>query len=166
MRPITRLFFYSIALFLLIVIALKPYNWFCQTSGKCQKIYVSDLFPTFEGDNEINLILEAKSHNPDLDFMIMGYDTISTVSGRKNVVKYKIKNLSNKRMVFRPKFHVEPKQFEKYVNRSDCLCFEDYALDANDEINLQAAFSIDSDIDKDHFKDSDTVDILISYSLN
>lgn len=165
MRPLTRFFIYSIALFLVIIIAMKPYNWFCQVSTKCQKVYVSDLFPSFEGNNDIDIVLEIKNYNADLDFLIMGYDTISTVSGRKNVVKYQIKNLTDNTINFRPKFYIEPKKLAKYVNLTDCLCFEKYSIDGGKELNLQASFKIDSDIDE-LFLEEEALDITIGYILN
>lgn len=146
---------------------MRPYNWFCQVSNKCAKIYISDFMPSIEGNIDINIVLEAINYNNKLDFIVDGYDTITTVSERKVVVKYKVKNLSKKDINFRPKFSVTPEEFTKYIKRNDCLCFEDHEIEAGKEITLQFSFRIDSDIEEDpNFYNNENQSIRIGYYVN
>ncbi len=166
MRPITRFFLYFVLIFcVLLPVALRPYNWFCQSSGKCQKIYLSDFLPSFEGSTKIKINLEAISYRKDLTFMVYGYDTITTVSGRKNVVNYKVKNLSNRDMSFRPKFTVTPQDVEGLVKRRDCLCFEEHIIKKGEELNLQSSFELESEAD-DYFLQEKGDVLTISYTIN
>lgn len=166
MRPITRFFLYSILIFcVLLPLTLKPYNLFCQSSGKCQKIYLSDLLPSFEGTTKINVNIEAVSFRKDLTFMVAGYDTITTVSGRRNVVNYKVQNLSNRDMSFRPKFAVTPQDVAGLVKRKDCLCFEEYRIKKGEELNLQSSFELSSEAD-DYFLREKGETLTISYTIN
>ena len=103
MRPVTRFIVYTFLLFLLFLVSLRPYNWICQTTNACHKFYLSDLIPRFEGEDIININFEIINTRDDVDFIIDGYDTISTVSERKNTVSYRVKNLSDKIIYFRPK---------------------------------------------------------------
>ncbi|MBU6339190.1 MAG: cytochrome c oxidase assembly protein [Rickettsiales bacterium] len=163
----TRFFVYSFLIFILCLIATRPYNWFCEFSGKCQKFYLSDLIPDFEGSTPINIVLTAESNNKKLEFIVDGYDTIRTVSGRKNVVNYRVKNLSNDAVKFRPQFHISPDNFEEYVKRIDCLCFEDHIISKGKEMSLQASFKIDSDIESDKsFKEDQKQVISIGYRID
>lgn len=167
MRPITRFFLYSFGIFFILFVALQPFNWFCQISRKCQKVYLLDLIPSFEGDTKINVVLEIKNFRKDLEFIVNDVDTITTVSGRKNTVNYKVKNNSNRVIKFKPKFYTEPKSLSKYINSRDCLCFEEYKLQKGEELDLQASFRIDADVEKDgDFTGLENNTIVVGYSVN
>ena len=97
--------------------------------------------------------------------MVYGYDTITTVSGRKNVVNYKVKNLSNRDMSFRPKFTVTPQDVEGLVKRRDCLCFEEHIIKKGEELNLQSSFELESEAD-DYFLQEKGDVLTISYTIN
>jgi cytochrome c oxidase assembly protein Cox11 len=166
MRPLTRFFIYSFLTLILCIIAARPYNWFCEFSGKCQKFYFSDLLPDFEGNTPINIVLETENNNKNLEFIVDGYDTIRTVSGRKNVVNYRVKNNSDNSIKFKPQLYILPENFDKYVKRLDCLCFEEHLVGKGKEIKLQASFKIDSDIESDKlFKEDPKQVVTIGYRI-
>ncbi len=165
MHPVLRKFVYLALTFLVLLVALQPYNRFCNFSGKCSAIYLSDLLPTTEGGTQILVVMEAMNYRSDLDFEVFEPRTLNTVSGKKNTVTYRVKNLSDHEIKFRPEFYVEPKEFEKYVSRQECLCFREHLIKKGEELILPTTFKLKSEIDADPiFKETDA-QFRIGYKL-
>jgi cytochrome c oxidase assembly protein Cox11 len=149
MPPLLRKLVYLALIFLVILVGLQPYNRFCQSSGKCQTVYVSDFLPSPEGNVEINIVAEVLNYRSDIDFEVFSHSDPTTVSGRKNTVTYSVRNISNQEVKFRPEFYVEPKELEKYVVQRECLCFREYTLKKGEELMLSSVFKIKSGIEND-----------------
>ncbi|MDX2082607.1 MAG: cytochrome c oxidase assembly protein [Rickettsiales bacterium] len=165
MHPFLRKIVLLALIFFAIFCILQPYNRFCINSGKCNEIYLSDLIPDREGKTQINIIAEVKNYRTDLDFALQNPQPISTVSGKKNIVNYRIQNLTDHNITFRPDFYVEPKEFEDYVIRRACLCAREYEIKKGETIFLRSVFKIDRRIDDDLILKENNNSVKIGYSL-
>ncbi|NBV06599.1 MAG: hypothetical protein EBS06_05120 [Proteobacteria bacterium] len=163
MHPTLRKMLYLALIFFVIFVALQPYNYFCNYSNKCQGIYLSELFPSPEGETQISAIMEIKNLRNDIIFETEEPKIIYTVSGKKNIANYRIENNSDKTIRFRPEFYVEPKEFKKYVIRRECLCFREYKLRRGEVILVHSSFKIDPAIEKDPIFIRDKPNIRIGY---
>ncbi|MBP7710128.1 MAG: cytochrome c oxidase assembly protein [Rickettsiales bacterium] len=148
MPPLTRFFVRLGAAFVLIFLATQLFNRFCFSTHKCQPIYFSKYIPRIEGNQIFAVSIEATNHLKDLDFYAVN-TRISTVSNRVNTVTFVAKNLSERKINFRPAFDVQPKDFKKYVKRISCLCAQEYSLAPGQVIKMQMEFSIDPKIEKE-----------------
>ncbi len=149
MSPILRrLLYVTLACFLLLAL-LNPYNWICRMSGKCNEIILSNILPTVEGNRQITVVMEAINQRSDIEFEAIDPKLFLTVSGRKNSTTYRVKNLSDQTVKFRPEFTIEPKEMSKYISRDQCLCFREYKIKKGEEIILPVSFRLKSKIDQD-----------------
>ena len=140
-----RIFIRFAIIFTIITFAIQPYNWFCNITNKCSSITISSLLPTFEGKQEIEVFFEVTSYREDLK-ITANQSTITTVSGRKNTVTYRAKNLTNRPIRFRANFLTDPDYAEKHIKRYECLCFREYKLKPNEEIELKMVFALNDKI--------------------
>ena len=146
MNPILRRLLYLALLFFMILTVIYPYNWFCKMSAKCDEIVYSNWIPTTEGNRQITALMEVHNKSTDIDFEVDEPKMLNTVSGRKNQVFYRIQNISNHKVKFRPQFLVEPKEFAKFVSRDGCLCFKEYTIKQGEELILPVSFKFKSKI--------------------
>lgn len=163
MPKILRTLLYLALIFFVIFLLSQPYNWFCHSSGKCDGIYLSDFAIEKEGEYQIITLLEVKNYRTDISFEAKEPRLIYTTTGKKNVVNYQIRNLTNTKIKFRPKFYIEPKQFDKYLIRRDCLCFREYNLDAGETLDLHSIFKFDSTLELDPEFNKNGMQIRIGY---
>lgn len=166
MNPILRRLLYLALIFFVILVLLQPYNRFCSSSGKCEGIYLSDFIPHHEGDLQISILMEAQNKRGDIDFETVEPQLIYTVSGRKNIANYRIRNTSNHTVIFRPKFYVEPQEFTKYLIRRECLCSREFKIKKGETIVVRSIFKIDPEIEKDPAFNKDKPYIRIGYILD
>lgn len=165
MHPILRRLLYLALIFFVIFVGLQPYNRFCNYSGKCNGIYLTDLIPGQEGKVPINAILEVRNQRGDFTFEVDEPQIIFTVSGRVNTGNYRIQNTENHTVTFRPEFYVQPKAFEKYVIRRECLCFREYSVKKGESLLVRSVFKIDSAIEKDPLFNKNEPNIVVGYSV-
>lgn len=149
MNPILRSLVYLALIFFTIFVAIKPYNWICHLSKKCNEIVFDNLIPGVEGNQEITAIMEVIDQRDDIEFEVDEPKMLHTVSGRKNIVTYHIQNISKDTVKIRPKFSVEPKEAEKYISRQECLCFREYKLKKGEAILVPTSFKFKSKLDQE-----------------
>lgn len=168
MSPKLRPFFYLAAAILIIFIAIKPYNWFCQLTSKCQQFYLSELMErddNAEGAQNINIIFQVKNTNPKVSLTASNH-AISTLTGKYITVDYKAKNLYDGMAKFKIQFYVKPKELEEWVKRRDCLCFNTYKLKNGETIDLHSSFKIIKGIETSEYFDLNKdakMEIIIGY---
>ena len=161
MSPVLRALLYLALTFFAIFLAIKPYNWFCQISEKCHELVLANLIPEAEGNHQIKVLMEARDEREDIDFEVVEPKMFNTVSGRKNETTYRIKNITKHSVKFRPEFSVEPKEFTKYINRQECLCFREYKIEEGEQIIVPASFYIKGKINaEDANKENLTIRII------
>lgn len=148
MSPLTRFFVRCVVFCVLIFIGAQAFNRFCFSSQKCSPIYFSRYIPRVEGTKEFDIKIAAISNRADFDFYTLD-SQISTVVNRVNTVTFVAKNTSNKKIKFRLKLQVNPREFSAYIGKINCLCSEEYWLDVGEKINLKMEFFVKAGIEKD-----------------
>lgn len=148
MHPTLRIAVRITLFFLIIFVAVQPFNLFCKITSKCQPFYFSYYLPKLEGKTPINVALEVTNYRKDLDFSA-SEPAIATVGGRKNIATYFVKNLSDREIRFRPALQIEPENLDKYVIRYECLCSNEYKLKKNEFLELKMRFEISKKIEKE-----------------
>ena len=161
---LSKYFIRFLTISLLIFLVLKPYNWFCNYSQKCQPIYLSELLPTFEGKKPITIIPQAKNYNKYLEFESLT-KSFRTVSGRKNTIKFKVKNLTQSYVKFRPEFYINPQDYDYYIIRQNCLCFEEITLQKDEERELIFTFKVKRVFDTEEANTDEERTIFIGYNI-
>ncbi|MBM5782263.1 MAG: hypothetical protein FJ368_02450 [Pelagibacterales bacterium] len=161
---LSKYFIRFLTIFLLIFLSLKPFNWFCNYSQRCEPIFLSELLPSFEGKKPITVIPVAKNYNKFLEFETVTKN-FTSVTGRKNIITYKVKNLTQSTIRFRPKFHIEPKDYAYYLIRKNCLCFEDILLKKGEEKELSFNFKVKKDFDENYLETAEERTIIVGYSI-
>ncbi len=149
MNKFLKALLYTALIFFVIFAAIQPYNWFCNLSKKCSAVKVSKFLSEKEGNRQITIFMEAIDLRDDIDFEVLDPKMIMTVSGRDNKVFYRVTNLSNKTVNFRPEFRIEPSDYAKLVDREECLCFREYKIEKGEELILPASFKIKGKINKE-----------------
>ena len=139
-----RLIKLSLRLAIIFVISLaivKPFNWFCQITQKCEPFYFSYHFLLPEGKKKIDVEFGAINYREDLLFTV---DTpiLETVINRKNTVTYRAKNLSKRAIYFRPILLVEPESAMEHIIRYECPCSRKYKLKKGGEIEMKMTFRL------------------------
>lgn len=153
MHPLIK---FSLRLFLAVIIILfliKPINWFCTLTGKCQPINLFYYLPKEEGSEELNFIINAKSNFDNVDFYAEN-SFVRTVAGKKQLVKFIIHNRSRNTIYMLPKMQIQPKEVAKYLNRYQCPCMQRQKLKPNERKILEMEFDVDIDIEKSNFLES------------
>ncbi len=165
MHPKLRLFLRLAVICAVIFFAIQPFNWFCNISKKCQPIDISFSLPFNEGKEKINVAMEISNYRQDLEFTALK-PQILTVTGRKNTVNYRAKNISTHKIKFRPTLTIEPENFDEYIKRYGCLCAQEYSLDPGEEITLKMSFALDKKLTADEFyRSKENMVIKIRYSV-
>ena len=164
MSPILRALVYLALIFFTIFVAVKPYNWVCRFSKKCNEIVFDNFIPSIEGNQEITTIMEAVDQRDDVEFEVDEPKILYTVTGRKNVVTYHIKNISRDTIKIRPKFSVEPKEAEKFISRQECLCFREYKLKRGETIVVPTSFTFKSKLEQAIAEKKISTTIKITYT--
>lgn len=132
----------------LAFLLVKPYNYLCKITGWCSGINVSYYIPTYKGEKYFDVIFEAKDSSMVIDFQALT-DRIVLKTGKNIAVKYKIRNLSDKKIVAAPKRYIYPQEALKYIEFYECLCFKTYKIAAKDEEIIEIRFKIDPKIEND-----------------
>lgn len=145
MNPLLKLIIRFAIVFVVIFIAIQPYNWFCGLTQKCDSFHFSYLIPKKEGFDQFKFQLGAINYSGKFSFESVD-KTLSTVINRKNTIHYHAKNLSKKTVYLRPKLLITPPEFEPHIKIYDCLCSKVYKLKKGEEIDLKMTFVIKSSI--------------------
>lgn len=164
MNRFLRPLIYLALIIFVFFVATKPYNWFCKSSGKCTELNFGNIFKEKEGTTPISIALTAVSRNNEIEFSVLEPKLINSVSSRKNIVSYHIANLSDKAVKFRPKLSVFPAEYEKYIERGECLCHQDIQLKAGETVTKDFSFKLKKEIDSELAKQNRNF-IQISYTI-
>jgi|TARA_Y100000389_G_C17471432_1_gene531592 cytochrome c oxidase assembly protein Cox11 len=144
-----KYFFRFAVITIIAIILIRPYNFFCNKTNLCQGIIFAKYIPSYNiGTKKIEINFTAKNTNKDLTFK-SEKNSIKTVTGKKNIVKFYIKNNSstNKTIKFRIKYNVSPKDYSQYIKLYQCLCAKSYLLKPGKEIVNEVIFSIKNNFD-------------------
>lgn len=145
MHPFLNFFIRVFLLLIIGIIIIKPYNIYCSTTGKCSGINLIEFIPDNKFKEGIGSYhLEFINLNPNIHLDISSdFLELSTVSGRKNVVTYTIKNISktDKDVKFKLKFKTDPSYEIKRIKVHECLCNKTYKLKPGREMIKKFIFT-------------------------
>lgn len=146
-----------ILLIILFLLSIKPYNWYCASSGSCPTFNLGNLLPHKKGNIDINLKFETRNPYKDVIFRLADHQEseITAIAGVQYNIRYYVRNNSKNAIVFRPNLHIDPDWVLEYIDRENCLCHQEYELEKGEERILESQFRIDSDIDEELKYDSE-----------
>ena len=164
-KTLIPLVFLILAAFSFSFAAVPLYSLFCKVTGYGgttkrvaksveQKIGLKKIEVFFNGDVAKDLEWEFKPLQRK----------IKTVTGKRNLIFFKAKNLSNKSVAGTASFNVTPLKAGSYFSKIECFCFTKQILAAKEEMIFPVSFYIDSAIENDPYL-KDVNQITLSYSF-
>lgn len=143
-----KIFKYLSKIFIVVILiffASKPYNRHCIKSGKCSPLYISDLIPRINGNEEFDVKFVITNYREDV-ILYPKIDKISTVTGKKNIVTFIAKNNSNKKIDFKTKMFIEPSFLKGEIKSYECLCGKKFSLKKDQEFEIKSIFRFKKDV--------------------
>jgi len=135
-----RLVFRVFLVLVLLFFAVKPYNYYCNDSGKCRPFYFSYLFSRSSGD-AINLKFEATNYIENLDIDIAESELV-TFTNVINELDFTITNNGRKTVEFVIDMTSTPQNFIDEVVKLQCPCSQKYRLRKGEEKKIRVIFKI------------------------
>lgn len=139
-----KIFVVCAAIFFLI----QPFNWYCHLTRHCQPLYLTYHFPKKEGTETLKAFVSAKSKFRDIDFYADKYE-IETVSNRKNIVKFTLRNNSKRLHYVFPKMKITPEKASEYIIKYESPGFQAYRLKPKETLIVNFEFEISDKIESD-----------------
>lgn len=131
---------------LILFFASIPYNKYCATSGSCSQISLQTLFPKSHGLG-FNIEFNSTNYHELIDFKLISSQTISAHTNQTIIAEFEVTNRYNKIVYFRPRLVVEPREFQQYLEKYQCLCMEEQNIRANETKKLKMVFSLKEEIE-------------------
>jgi cytochrome c oxidase assembly protein Cox11 len=141
---------YLVAILLIALLLIKPFNFFCNLSSKCHPIILSYYLPTKKGTQNFEVNFEAKNHLSSVEFKALSQKTMIR-TGQNITIIFTAKNLSNYPIKIRPEYFIEPENANKYITRYECLCLKEHTIMVGQEIQMPFRIKIDPEIEKDQY---------------
>lgn len=155
-----------IGILLLIFLLVQPYNIFCRIKTTCQPITLSSL--PFHKNGKREMTFSFISNIPDdlkqaVEFYPQKAD-MKVLNGKNIINSYLVKNLTTENIVVAAHFDIKPEGIEKYLERIECICFQNQSLSGGKNAAMPLNFRIDPRIENDAaFRD--VKEIAVSYSV-
>lgn len=137
-----------IVIIIVLFFASSPYNKYCIKTDSCTPISMKTVFPKKQGLG-FNVEFATTNHHELLQFRILSKETIGAHTNETIVIVFEVTNNYNKIIYFRPKLEVTPKQFNKYIERYQCLCMEEQSVKAKETKRLKMVFAITDEIENE-----------------
>ena len=106
----------------------------------------------FENKTSENLEIETKlitSVHEDLPFKFeTNKEKIKIQPGEVTTIRYKLKNLSNKKMKGMATFQVYPSELKDYMTKMNCFCYEEQTLKAGETEKYALVLLVDPNVTK------------------
>jgi cytochrome c oxidase assembly protein subunit 11 len=135
--------------------ALIPlYNTFCEITGlngKTSGQVAEDILETQVVDeNRVITVQFDASVNSKLnwEFRPTVFE-MKVIPGKFYKTEFYAKNLSNKDITGRATYSVTPREASLYFNKTECFCFTEQKLKANEEVLMPVTFIVDSKLTED-----------------
>ncbi|MES2677571.1 MAG: cytochrome c oxidase assembly protein [Pseudomonadota bacterium] len=153
-----------LGILLLIFLVIQPYNIFCRLKNTCSPITFSSF--SFHKNGNQKTVINFVANIPDqLKQNIEFYpdqERESVLNGKNITNFYMAKNLTAQNIIVAAHFDVEPKEVEKYLERIECICFQNQPLKVGGQASMPLDFRINPKIEEDpQFKN--LKEITISY---
>ena len=140
-----------IGILLFTFILIQPYNLICKVKKSCQPITLSSLPFYKTGQQKMSVNFGAIIPD-DLKLTIDFYPNkhnIVALNGRHIKDLYVVENLTKNKINVSVSFDVIPKEAEKYIEKTECLCSKSYPLNANQTSPMNIDLRINPEIEKD-----------------
>lgn len=154
MSNIYRLMLALVAILVIGFFAIKPYNDFCNLKGSCKALYWHSFFPKKHGFYRAKINFIALNYHENLEFEVVKPELITTFTNKVNIAEFRVKNLSQKLVNFRPILSVKPIEFEQYIDKYQCLCMQNFSIKSGEEKILKMVFSLNKEIEKNEMFNS------------
>ena len=135
--------------------ALVPlYNVFCEITGlngKTSGQVAEEVLKTQVVDeNRVITVQFDASVNSELnwEFKPTVFE-MQVIPGKLYKTNFYAKNLSNKDITGRATYSVTPGKASLYFNKTECFCFTEQTLKANEEVIMPVTFIVDSKLTED-----------------
>ena len=135
---------------LIIFLLIQPYNLICRINKICKPITISS-FLIHKNGKQTMIINFSAQINKDLSGIIEFYpekSNIEVLNGKNISINYVAKNISENNIVIANKFSYNPPEAKKYLEMVQCLCFQQQALKAGEQVLMPVNFRINPDIEK------------------
>ena len=149
MNPTFRYIFMFAKIFLVILLIIQPYNFYCNLTSKCRPFYFSYLIPKREGKVEFKITPETINYIEDL-IIAPEQESLTTVVNRKNIVTYTVKNDSEHFIRFRPSFYVLPEEMDQYITRFECDCSKTFKLKKGQSTTMKVEFELKREFEEEY----------------
>lgn len=146
MHPLLKIFLKIFIVCVAIFFLTKPLNWYCQLTQDCKPFYLSYYFPKKEGKRNLYATVTAKSKFRDVDFIADKYE-IESVTNRKNIVKFTLKNNSKKIHYVFPKINITPPEVSNYIVKYECPCLQTYRLKPKETLIVNFEFEFSEELE-------------------
>lgn len=147
-KTILKILLSLIAVVVVVFFALIPYNKYCLRTNNCNSIYFSDLFPKKQGMG-FNIEFKALNYHELIEFKTLETDMVPSYTNKKIIAEFEVSNKFKKTVKFRPKLRIEPRVFEKYIIKHNCLCSQRQNVKSDEVKKLRTVFVISDEIEKD-----------------
>ncbi len=140
-----------VGILLMIFLLIQPYNLICRIKQVCKPIMLSPLSLHKNGQQKMVINFVAKI-NDNLKNIIEFTEEKSVVEVRNGKIisnNFIAQNLTNKNIIITSHFKVEPEEMGKYLERIECLCFQNQPLNPNQKLLMPVSFRINPEIEKD-----------------
>jgi len=136
---------------LMLLLLIQPYNLFCRIKQVCKPIMISSLSINKNGQQKMAINFTAKISD-DLKNIIEFTPSKSKVEVRNGKIisnDFIAQNLTDKNIIITSHFKVEPEEMGKYLERIECLCFQNQPINSNQKVLMPVSFRVNPDIEKD-----------------
>jgi cytochrome c oxidase assembly protein subunit 11 len=140
-----------LASLLIIFFLIQPYNIYCRISKNCNPVMISALLPHKSGKEKmtINFSAEIPDNLKNIVEFYPQKNSKKIINGKNIINSYVVKNLSNHEITIRASYRILPKEADKYLDRIECLCFQNQVLAPKESAKMPINFVISSEIEKD-----------------
>ena len=140
-----------IGILLFTFILIQPYNLICKVKKTCQQITLSSLDFHKTGQQKMSINFGAiipEDLRQTIDFY-PNTKNMFILNGQHIKDLYTIKNLTKNKINVSASFDVIPKEAEKYIEKTECLCSKNYPLNENQSSPININLRIKPEIEKD-----------------
>jgi cytochrome c oxidase assembly protein subunit 11 len=131
------------------------YRLFCQVTGFDGTTQRADAAPSAASERDVTIRFNADI-NSDLAWSFQPVEAQVTLKvGEEHMAYYRVRNLSDQRLVGTATFNVTPFVAGPYFAKVQCFCFEEQTLEPGESADLPVTFFVDPAM----LEDPETADI-------
>ena len=133
---------------LLGFLMIQPFNYICRLTDKCYPIILSYYLPKSTGKERYEVFFMTKDRSKELQFTAASRYAV-VHAGEDFSVIYRVKNISDHDIKFRPMPYMIPDEASKFIKFYECLCFREHKIKAGEVTTFAVRMNLDRAIEKD-----------------